>query len=240
MTPPIAPEKNKEAVEIDQTAILDVAARVAQRLAKVKISKTRAALQAGLGRDVIRDMFRRSEQSPTLRTIVALAPVLGVSPEWLAFGVGRVLDEIDDDRLARTIPVKGLVGVGAVVEEIGRPPEVGLPESVELPRCGEVEAFIVRGESQWPRLLDGEIVLCGPKVEKIGELVDQMAIVQTLDGRRLIKTIRRAVGDDVWTLESQRGRAEVNIKLLGAWRYLGLLPGSPATRSRERTETEDS
>lgn len=70
---------------MDQEGITD---RVRRRLAELGISASKASRNAGMSADLIRDMERKPDNSPTIKTITALAGSLKVSPEWLAFGTG--------------------------------------------------------------------------------------------------------------------------------------------------------
>jgi phage repressor protein C with HTH and peptisase S24 domain len=124
----------------------------------------------------------------------------------------------------RQIPVKGFVGAGAIVEVLDDQYPFPKFETVDIPPDGEVEALVVRGESQWPRFLDGEIILYDPRPAIPADLVDQYAVVQTKDGRKLIKVLRRGVGADRWRLDTHNAKAEEDVELIGAWRYLGVLP----------------
>ena len=140
-----------------------------------------------------------------------------VNLEWLLTGRGEMKGRLQD------IPVTGLVGAGASVEMIGDTAGVDPPMTIALPEAGRIAALKVRGESQWPRFLDGEYVLFDPEPVLPQTLVNRYAVVQTLDGRRLIKMLRRGRGDGRWRLESHNAPPEDDVQLLGAWRYLGTL-----------------
>jgi transcriptional regulator with XRE-family HTH domain len=122
-----------------------------------------------------------------------------------------------------SVPVTGLVGAGALVEQILDSESWDAPTSVDIPTDGELAALLVRGDSQYPRFLDGEYILYDTKPVSPAALVDQYAIVQTLDGRKLIKIIRAASGDK-WNLISHNAPIET-VGLLAAWRYLGAICG---------------
>lgn len=211
----------------DSDVIDTPAARVLRRIDELGAKPATIAKQAGLGPDLIRDMIRRPEQSPTLRTIEALAGPLKTTPEWLAFGI---------ERGKRRIKLHGLVGDGAVIDDSE---EARLPGrvTVEIPDDGSLAALIVRGDSQKSRFLDGEIVLFDPRPSPIDELVGQYAIVDTCDGRRLIKRIARGLGDNKWQLLSHNADPENDVELIRAHRYLGLLPQTEATK---RASSEQS
>lgn len=142
-----------------------------------------------------------------------------VSLDWLLTGSGP-------KRGAQfRIVVLGLVGAGASVELLERADEGAKADSVAFPPLDRIAALRVVGDSQFPRFLDGEIVLFDPDPVKPETLVGRYAIVQTLDGRRLIKTLRRGKGENRWRLESHNAPPEDDVRLMGAWRYLGLLHG---------------
>jgi phage repressor protein C with HTH and peptisase S24 domain len=145
-----------------------------------------------------------------------------VSLEWLLTGRGEM-----KTRRERIIPVHGLVGAGASVEMIGDSAAIDPPDEVELPSDGSLAALQVRGESQWPRFLDGEYILFDRMPVDPASQTGRYAIVQTIDGRRLIKTLRRSRegGDNRWRLESHNAPPEDPVELMGCWRYLGTLPG---------------
>jgi phage repressor protein C with HTH and peptisase S24 domain len=142
-----------------------------------------------------------------------------VSLEWLLTGRGEMKPARKD---VRKIPVDGLVGAGAAVEKIDDAAswEAGR-ETVDIPGDDEVRGLVVRGDSQYPRFLDGEVVLFDPRPATLDTLIGQYAIVQTDDGRRLIKILRRGIGGK-WRLESHNAPPE-EVDLLGAWRYLGVM-----------------
>lgn len=139
-----------------------------------------------------------------------------VRVEWLLTGAGDMRGK------AAAIPIRGVVGAGAAVAMVDDAAVDPHGEFV-MPEPGRVEALIVKGESQWPRFLDGEIVLFDPVPVLPETLIGRYAIVQTTDGRRLIKTLRRGRGANKWRLESHNAPPEDDVELLGAWRYLGTL-----------------
>lgn len=151
------------------------------------------------------------------------ARFFGVSLDWLLTGKGPRRPEQATDR---SIPVTGLVGAGAAVEMIGDTSGHDAPYEIDLPGDGRLRALQVRGDSQWPRFADGEFVLYDATPVVPSTLVGKYAIVQCADGRRLIKILRRGKGDNKWRLESHNAPPEDDVELIGAWRYLGVLPSS--------------
>lgn len=134
-----------------------IGARVYQRLKYLELSQTRAAELAGVGEDAIRDMFRRPHQSPTLRTILALAPVLQVSPGWLAF------EEEATPRNAELVAVTGEVAAG-LFRVIGQSDEARftpthVPADPRYPAHLQFDV-VVRGTSINTIAWDGDYLRC--------------------------------------------------------------------------------
>ena len=146
-----------------------------------------------------------------------------VSLDWLLTGRGEMKMKRDEPGLA--IPILGVVGAGAGVEMIEDEAGLNGQHEIQMPAQGNIGALVVRGDSQYPRFRDGEIILFDPRPALPETLQGRYAVVQTVDGRRLIKILRRsrAGGDNRWTLESHNAPPEENVQLLGAWRYIGVL-----------------
>jgi phage repressor protein C with HTH and peptisase S24 domain len=142
-----------------------------------------------------------------------------VSLDWLLHGKG---DMAHPKAVKYTIPIHGLVGAGAAVEMIGDTTEIEPPDTIDMPGDGEIAGLIVRGESQWPRWLEGETILYDPRPVLPQSLIGKYAVVQATDGRRLIKLLRRGKNDRSWRLESHNAPPE-EAELIGVWRYLGTI-----------------
>jgi phage repressor protein C with HTH and peptisase S24 domain len=125
------------------------------------------------------------------------------------------------------IPLTGRVGAGSRVEYEHDVAELAKGDTIALPGDREIKALVVQGDSQLPRYRDGEIVLYDARPVTPGDLVGQFAIVDTYDGRRLIKLLRRGFGDNRWNLESLGiNETEEGVELIGgAYRVLGTLTG---------------
>ena len=147
------------------------------------------------------------------------ARFFGVSFEWLMTGRGAMKDKADAEW---SIPIDGLVGAGASVEMMSDTAAFDAPTEVALD-LGVLKGLLVRGESQWPRFMDGEIILYDPRPINPSELIGRYAVVQDLEGRRLIKLLRRGSREGTWTLESHNAPPEHNVRLIAAWRYVGVI-----------------
>ena len=155
------------------------------------------------------------------------ARFFGVSLDWLLTGKGPRRPPAAG--APRAIPVTGLVGAGASVEMIGDTSGHDAPYEIEMPGDGRLRALQVRGDSQWPRFADGEFILYDSEPVLPASLIGQYAVVQCADGRRLIKILRRALGEAREPLGRPHAPPQADVELIGAWRYLGVLP-SPRSR----------
>lgn len=141
-----------------------------------------------------------------------------VSYEWLMTGRGAMRD-----RRAISVPIIGLVGAGATVASIGDEGYVEPPCETEVPSPDEVMAFIVKGDSQYPRFLDGEIVLVGRDPVEPQRMVGRLAMVQTPAGDRMLKIIKRGRREGRWTLSSHNAPDIENVEIMAAWPVRGIL-----------------
>ena len=146
------------------------------------------------------------------------AKFFGVDYEWLMTGRGEMRREGGS---AARVAVDGFVRAGAVIH----PAAVGEAREISLPIDRALGALIVAGVSQWPRFMDGEIILYERTPIPPDGLVDRMAIVQTADGRRMIKVIRRENDRPGWRLEWHNEPSEEVVELTATWRYVGSLAG---------------
>lgn len=150
-----------------------------------------------------------------------------VSLDWLLTGRGQMRPP-RQTQVANVVrvPVDGLVGAGAAVEQIGIADAMEAGDWAELQCDPEVGALVVVGASQWPRFLEGETILYDRRPVLPQTLVGRYAIVQTADGRRLLKMLKRGDREGAWTLASHNAPDEENVALIGVWRYLGVLARS--------------
>lgn len=139
-----------------------------------------------------------------------------VSLDWLLRGRGDMTSGIS------SIPLMGLVGAGSQVEPIGDTVAASIGE-IDLPDGEHLGALIVRGDSQYPRYMDGEIIIYDRRPEAPGRLANHYAVVDCTDGRRLIKKIVRGRGVSSWTLWSHNAPEEADADILAAYRVRGTL-----------------
>lgn len=180
----------------------DVLERIVRRLAATGLSEHRAAKDAGLSADGIRDIRRKPEGMPNLRTVEKLAYVLKTSPGWLAFGEGREEGRAKPDA-ARVVRVVGYVGAGdaahyyAVAQ--GDLDEIPVPD--DLPRS--TVAVEIRGDSLG-RLFNRWLAFYEDVKRPVSDdQVGRLCVVGLPDDRVLIKQIRRARSGRGYDLVSQ-------------------------------------
>lgn len=127
LKPPCQDETNRFPTQIPAVTIprmdnRDILARIEKRLKMLGLSAQAASVAAGLSKDAIRNWQRKPETMPVTRSLMALAPVLETSVEWL-------LGEIDDE----TAPT-GPAGIryGGIVEAGAFRPWDELNQEAEL------------------------------------------------------------------------------------------------------------
>ena len=125
------------------------------------------------------------------------AAAFGVEPQWILYG-----GSVGGGR--RLIPVVGYVGasteffgfddhaLGAGLDHIEAPP--GAPE--------HAVAVIVRGDSGYPAIRDGMVLVFWNKHEDPSDLLGEDCFVRLKDGRTLVKILERGSGNGLWTLTS--------------------------------------
>lgn len=141
-----------------------------------------------------------------------------VSLEWLLTGKGDMKSARRAEHFS--IPVDGVVGAGFAVEPIND--NLIGDDAVDMPGDGTLGALRVRGDSQYPRFQDGEVVIYDRRPAAPQDMANKLAVVQLADGRRLVKTLRKGPGE-TWTLESHNAPPERNVEIIGVWRVVGVL-----------------
>jgi phage repressor protein C with HTH and peptisase S24 domain len=155
------------------------------------------------------------------RALERYAAFFRVSADWLLTGKG----EMKPARMAPVpIPVVGFVHTGASVELLRAKAAHEPPAQIGFAMTDELGALEVYGDSGRPRFLPGEFILFERSPLPPQELVGQCAIVQTKDGRMLVKTLRHGRKPELWRLDSFNADPEEDVELIAAYRYRGVLP----------------
>jgi DNA-binding XRE family transcriptional regulator len=115
----------------------------------------------------------------------AYARRLQVNRDWLCYGRGPRRGSPSQ------IAVMGMVGAGAVVAAPTDEGYVDPIEFVDLPAVEDVCAYVVAGDSQYPRFMAGDIIVAARAPANPERLLNRTAVVETDDGEKMVKKIMR-------------------------------------------------
>jgi SOS-response transcriptional repressor LexA len=167
--------------------------RITERLATMKLSARKASMNAKLGPDYIRDLFRKPT-SPSVDNLVALAQALGVPASYFIEAVQPEQDGLKPARLA-SVHVRGAIQAGVWKDAIEWPPDdwfaVTVPMDDRFPGA-PVYGLLVRGKSMDLIFPDGTVVLVTPFFE-VGRLPKP--------GEKVVVLRRSATGEYEATLK---------------------------------------
>lgn len=132
----------------------------------------------------------------------------GVGLEWLMTGRG-----IKSRGGRRMIPVVGYVGAGAHLHY----DTSGFLEEIEAPPGSHDEdrAARVRGDSQYPRYMDGDLIVFGEAVDPEAA-VGRDAVCETEGGAMLVKRVARGPTSGLYTLISHNEPPIHNVRIISA------------------------
>jgi hypothetical protein len=206
--------------------------RIEQRLQELGLSAQAASLRAGGSPDLIRNLRRAVRKGEATRlnsgSLESLARALSVPVQWLMTGEGPATSEKNG------IPLVGIVGAGNMVVPIDDAGMIDIDDQIGALTGDDTVALQVRGDSQYPRFLDGEIVLVEREPTLPDDLVGEYAAVDTDDGRRLIKIVRRGSRPMLFNLESHNAPLEEDVRIVAARRYKATVRSRPHVFSRRR------
>jgi hypothetical protein len=178
-----------------QPDLSPLARRIAERLKVVGLSERQASMKAFGNIGAIRNVRTGASKHPGIDFCETLAPLLGVTPQWLAFGAG---EEAAEPAPAPTIPIVGEVAAGTwrSVDTAVDEPDFGdtrLPADPEWPVEAQV-AFRVRGTSINRVAPDGFFLGCVDihRVQYRPQRGDLLVIErQSGDGSQIERTVKR-------------------------------------------------
>jgi hypothetical protein len=146
------------------------------------------------------------------------AAAFKVNWQWLLTGEGSSSSNL-------RIPVSGYVGAGCVVIPVDEGIGPGGIEEVELPPevYGDYAAFKVRGDSNYPAYRDNEIIFVRKEGGPPQEYLNRECVLDTADGRRLLKTLTPGSKKGHFTLISFNAPPIVDVRVTWAspveWTY---------------------
>ena len=137
------------------------------------------------------------------------------------------------------VKIVGRVGAGAeIMPEYEQVPHDGLFEvELDFPVREGALAFEVEGDSMWPRCSSGDVIICWEQADNPEEAIGWEAAVQTVDGRRFIKIVRKGYEPGTFNLESHNAPPIPNVKLARIMRVNLIVPRSgwqPKPRAQKR------
>lgn len=169
--------------------------RIDARLQALGLKPATASRAAGLSADAIRNLQAGKAGSPTLRTVEALAPVLGTTPEWLAFGSGpEVLDDSIPPAMPVPLPVPRIAWVAASrffeVADATTQTNADIVPCWGLPAGGRFVALSVRGDSMNRVAEDGATIIVNLKDRELYN--KKYYVFQDVDHETTFKRFMRA------------------------------------------------
>jgi SOS-response transcriptional repressor LexA len=197
--------------------------RIDIRLAALRLTPERASKLAGLSRDAIRKMHSQRDDgmrsSIRVSTLTALAPILGVTPEWLTYGV----ESTAAAGLAGA-PLNARLQAGVWTEHreaLKSDATIYVPADL-VPRGASIYAAEISGESMNRIFPNGTVVVLERRFDDLVSLVPNRRYhVERIraDGavESTLKTVRRRADGSVWLVpESDDPEFQTAIPLKGA------------------------
>lgn len=147
--------------------------------------------------------------------------------DWLVSGRGDIVAE------STAIAIDGAVGAGPGVSTFADEAAASRYGQIVMPGDGHLGGLIVEGDSQMPRWRKGEVIVYDRRPARPEDLLGCYAVVRNADGERLLKIIRRGIGDNRWTLESHNAEPLEGVFLIGAHRVVATIHRHPASLDDE-------
>lgn len=131
----------------------------------------------------------------------AVSKLINGKRQLKADEIEKVAKYIEEPPPSRLMPVRYQVGAGQ--EIFGFPDDHPFEyEEVSGLWGVECELAIVRGDSMWPFLSDGDRLFIGPSRSPLPTDHNQRRVVRLADDRLFVKVMKRSPDPAVWTLES--------------------------------------
>jgi SOS-response transcriptional repressor LexA len=122
-----------------------------------------------------------------------------------------------------TVNVVGVVGLGETIEWLGDETTVLGEIEAPFPLAEGCVALEARGDSQFPRVRDGELVIVRPNAS-VEDLIGEEAVVRLEDGSHLLKTLRRGYEPGTFNLEAFNARTRENVRVAWAAEVVAIVP----------------
>lgn len=135
-----------------------------------------------------------------------------VNLEWLLTGRGPMRGKAQ----GRTLDVSGTVGAGAQVHLSDGPTSPFDHIEVPFDIGSDATAVEVRGDSMWPAIQEGEVLIYERIRHDPIPLVGRKVVACLADGRMFVKLLGKRNKDGLWTLLSFNGPPMEDVELLWA------------------------
>lgn len=155
------------------------------------------------------------------------AHAYGVRVEWLMDGIGPMRD--GEEPMCRIIGAVGADPGGEVIQTTGQPALDMVPPPPG--GSGDEVALEVRGHSMRGFADDGALVyISDQRTPPTPDMFNQVVLVETEDGRVLLKRLRRGSHSEVYDLESINGPPLEDQRLVWAAHVVAVIPPYHARR----------
>lgn len=116
---------------------------------------------------------------------------------------------------AQAVPIVGRVGAGAEVYPVDDHAHGNGLGEVEAPpgAGGDAVAVIVEGDSQYPVLFDGDVLIYWDHLADPAEAGGRLCVVKLTDGRTLVKHLQRGSEPGRFTLTSSNAPPIENVEI---------------------------
>lgn len=177
--------------------------RVQARLDATGLKPTPAAEKAGFNRDFITDILNGRKKSVSSDRLIALATVLGCSPEYLTNESYREPLTPSSNSGGR-IAIVGYVGAASQYFEFDLFNGMEDPLEIDAPPGApdDAQAVLVRGDFNYPAFRDGTVLVFWDRMADPSPVAGEECFVHLKDGRTLVKIIERGSAPGLWTLLS--------------------------------------
>lgn len=196
--------------------------RVAERRLLAGLSQPELARAVGMKQQGVDSIEKGLVERP--RLLREIANALKTTEEWLLWGQGEPETEGDDDR--NVIGVAGYISAGGTIETGDEQPDASgnlFEINVPFPVPSDAVAFVVKGESMWPRYDPDDVIICSRPSSDPQRLLGWEAAVSTPEGNRYLKRLMEGSRRGLYSLESHNAAPIRDVTIAWASEVLGLV-----------------
>ncbi len=149
------------------------------------------------------------------------------------------LDDPDENWVVRVV---GQIGAGAAIDpDAEQVPDDGLWQiRAPFPVPAGSLAFCVSGDSMRPRYESGDIVICWRQAPDPSDVLGKEAVVQTVEGKRYLKIVRRGSTKRLFDLESHNASMLHGVKVQWAARVGAIIKAEEVEMVRRSASPKKS